>query len=120
MSESTITMPPESTRPDVQFHVAGAGFYDNGLKEARERFEQAYFEAQGNAVRIETPEQFRKTVRELADELDPQRFVQIHRSAIVNLRCVSQVTRGPVRRDHRRRCRLRKALNLASALRRRS
>lgn len=37
----------------------------------------------------------RKTIRELADELDPERFVQIHRSVIVNLRQVSQVTRGP-------------------------
>jgi DNA-binding LytR/AlgR family response regulator len=36
----------------------------------------------------------RKTIRELADELDPDTFVQIHRSVIVNLRRVSQVTRG--------------------------
>ena len=36
----------------------------------------------------------RKTIRELADELDPDAFVQIHRSVIVNLRRVSQVTRG--------------------------
>ncbi|HRD86210.1 MAG TPA: LytTR family DNA-binding domain-containing protein, partial [Rubrivivax sp.] len=27
----------------------------------------------------------RKTIRELADELDPQAFVQVHRSTIVNL-----------------------------------
>jgi len=32
----------------------------------------------------------RKTIRELADALDPQRFAQIHRSAIVNLSQVSQ------------------------------
>ena len=37
----------------------------------------------------------RKTIRELADELDPSRFVQTHRSVIVNLREVLQVTRGP-------------------------
>jgi len=37
----------------------------------------------------------RKTIRELADELDPERYVQIHRSVIVNLSQVSQVTRGP-------------------------
>ena len=37
----------------------------------------------------------RKTIRELPDELDPSRFAQIHRSVIVNLRRVSQVTRGP-------------------------
>ncbi|MDH4289795.1 MAG: LytTR family DNA-binding domain-containing protein [Aquincola sp.] len=36
----------------------------------------------------------RKTIRELADELDPQRYVQIHRSVIVNLARVSHVARG--------------------------
>lgn len=36
----------------------------------------------------------RKTIRELADELDPARFVQIHRSVIVALPQVAQVTRG--------------------------
>ena len=36
----------------------------------------------------------RKTIRELADELDPARFVQVHRSCIVNLHHVSQVQRG--------------------------
>jgi len=36
----------------------------------------------------------RKTIRELADELDPERFVQVHRSVIVNLHRVSQVTRS--------------------------
>ena len=36
----------------------------------------------------------RKTIRELADELDPERFAQIHRSVIVNLHRVSEVTRG--------------------------
>jgi DNA-binding LytR/AlgR family response regulator len=37
----------------------------------------------------------RKTIRELADELDPERFVQVHRSVIVNLHQVAQVNRGP-------------------------
>ena len=36
----------------------------------------------------------RKTIRELADELDPDRFAQIHRAVIVNLARVAQVTRG--------------------------
>ena len=36
----------------------------------------------------------RKTIRELADELEPARFVQIHRSVIVNLHQVSHVVRG--------------------------
>lgn len=32
----------------------------------------------------------RKSIRDMADELDPQRFVQVHRSAIVSLDRVSQ------------------------------
>jgi len=36
----------------------------------------------------------RKPIRELIDELDPEQFVQVHRSVIVNLRHVVQVTRG--------------------------
>ncbi len=36
----------------------------------------------------------RKTIRELADELDPEAFVQVHRSVIVNLHHVAQVVRG--------------------------
>ena len=36
----------------------------------------------------------RKTIRELADELDPERFAQIHRSVIVSLSRIAQVTRG--------------------------
>jgi DNA-binding LytR/AlgR family response regulator len=37
----------------------------------------------------------RKTIRELADELDPDRFLQVHRSVIVNLHHVTQVLRHP-------------------------
>ena len=37
----------------------------------------------------------RKTIRELADELDPARFVQVHRSAIVCLERVSHFKHGP-------------------------
>lgn len=37
----------------------------------------------------------RRSIRELADELDPDRFAQIHRSTIVNLHQVAQVLRGP-------------------------
>ena len=37
----------------------------------------------------------RRSIRELVDELDPQRFAQIHRSTIVNLHQVRQVLRGP-------------------------
>jgi DNA-binding LytR/AlgR family response regulator len=38
----------------------------------------------------------RKTIRELAEELDPERFLQIHRSVIVALGRIAQV----VRRDN--------------------
>lgn len=34
-------------------------------------------------------------LKELASQLDPAQFVQVHRSVIVNLRSVSHVTRGP-------------------------
>jgi DNA-binding LytR/AlgR family response regulator len=37
----------------------------------------------------------RKTIRELVDELDPERFAPIHRAVIVKLHQVAQVERGP-------------------------
>lgn len=37
----------------------------------------------------------RTTIRELADALDPERFVQVHRAAIVNLAHVDRFTHGP-------------------------
>lgn len=37
----------------------------------------------------------RKTIRELADALDPQRFMQVHRSAIVSLERISHFSHGP-------------------------
>jgi DNA-binding LytR/AlgR family response regulator len=37
----------------------------------------------------------RKTIKEMADQLDPKRFVQVHRSCIVNLARVTQFTHGP-------------------------
>lgn len=36
----------------------------------------------------------RKPIRELVEELDPEQFAQVHRSVIVNLRHVVQVSRG--------------------------
>jgi DNA-binding LytR/AlgR family response regulator len=36
----------------------------------------------------------RTPIRELIEQLDPQRFVQIHRSVVVNLHAISHVTRG--------------------------
>jgi len=37
----------------------------------------------------------RTPIRELVEQLDPQHFVQVHRSVLVNLKAVSHVTRGP-------------------------
>jgi DNA-binding LytR/AlgR family response regulator len=37
----------------------------------------------------------RKSIRELVEELDPEVFVQVHRSVVVNLRQVAQVVRSP-------------------------
>ncbi|MDN3921987.1 LytR/AlgR family response regulator transcription factor [Roseateles violae] len=37
----------------------------------------------------------RTPLRELIEQLDPQYFVQVHRSVAVNLRAVSHLTRGP-------------------------
>jgi len=36
----------------------------------------------------------RTALKELAGQLDPEQFVQVHRSVIVNLGSVSYVTRG--------------------------
>lgn len=36
----------------------------------------------------------RKSIKELVDELDPQRFWRIHRGTIVNVQCVDQVSRS--------------------------
>lgn len=37
----------------------------------------------------------RTPIRELLEQLDPQSFVQVHRSVVVHLRAISHVTRGP-------------------------
>lgn len=37
----------------------------------------------------------RTPIRELIEQLDPQGFVQVHRSVVVNLRAISHVMRGP-------------------------
>ncbi|MBB4843819.1 DNA-binding LytR/AlgR family response regulator [Paucibacter oligotrophus] len=37
----------------------------------------------------------RTPIRELMEQLDPQKFVQVHRSVVVNLHAISHVTRGP-------------------------
>lgn len=37
----------------------------------------------------------RTPIRELIEQLDPQLFMQVHRSVVVSLRAISHVTRGP-------------------------
>ncbi|MCV2422665.1 LytR/AlgR family response regulator transcription factor [Paucibacter sp. DJ2R-2] len=37
----------------------------------------------------------RTPIRELMEQIDPQRFAQVHRSVVVNLHAISHVTRGP-------------------------
>lgn len=53
---------------------------------AEEKYTQVAWE-EGEAL-------IRKSIRELSEQLDPERFVQTHRSVIVNLSCVSTVVRG--------------------------
>ncbi|HKP76236.1 MAG TPA: LytTR family DNA-binding domain-containing protein, partial [Longimicrobiaceae bacterium] len=50
--------------------------------------EVAWVEAEGNYVRLHVAggnHLLRGTLKGLADRLDPRRFVQVHRSALVNL-----------------------------------
>ena len=50
--------------------------------------EVAWVEAEGNYVRLHVPggnHLLRGTLKGIADRLDPRRFVQVHRSALVNL-----------------------------------
>lgn len=37
----------------------------------------------------------RTPIRELMEQIDPQRFAQVHRSVVVNLHAISHITRGP-------------------------
>ncbi len=59
--------------------------------------EVRYFQADERYTRVVTAdgEAFIKTsIRELAEQLDPQRFWQVHRSTLVNVRCIESVTRN--------------------------
>ena len=56
-----------------------------------------FFQARDKYTAVLTREEeflIRKPVRELAGELDPQRFWQIHRATIVNVACIRQVSRS--------------------------
>jgi two-component system LytT family response regulator len=55
-----------------------------------------WFEADGNYVRLHTgggSPLVRETLSRLERELDPEKFVRIHRSAMVNLACVRELER---------------------------
>ena len=55
-----------------------------------------YFQAEDKYTKVVTAGSealIRKPIRELYDELDPERFWQIHRATIVNLRAIEKVTR---------------------------
>jgi DNA-binding LytR/AlgR family response regulator len=61
--------------------------------------EVLFFQADDKYTRVVTANGehvIRKGVRELLDELDPDRFVQIHRSTIVNLHAIDHVLRHPI------------------------
>jgi DNA-binding LytR/AlgR family response regulator len=58
--------------------------------------EVCYFRADSKYTRVVTAGSeslIRKTIRELAAELDPERFWQIHRSTLVNANAIAGVTR---------------------------
>jgi DNA-binding LytR/AlgR family response regulator len=56
-----------------------------------------YFKAEDKYTTVITREGeslVRKPIKELADELDPEKFWQIHRGAIVNVRSIARVSRS--------------------------
>jgi DNA-binding LytR/AlgR family response regulator len=56
-----------------------------------------YFQADERYTRVVTVQGeslIKTSIRELAEQLDPQRFWQIHRSCLVNVNCVAAVTRN--------------------------
>jgi len=55
-----------------------------------------YFQSDNKYTRVVTGERdalIRRTIRELADEVDPKKFWQIHRSALVNVNAIAGVMR---------------------------
>ena len=58
--------------------------------------EVCYFKADSKYTLVATSDSeslIRKTIKELADELDPHLFWQIHRSVLVNVRAIDSVLR---------------------------
>ena len=113
--KSRLAAPPRQTDGDaidaVLARIAGA-LRDGGTKHSWLQWIKASVGASVRLIPVEQVAYFksdekytlvvwdggealiRKTIRELADELDPERFAQVHRSVIVNLHRVSQVTRS--------------------------
>jgi DNA-binding LytR/AlgR family response regulator len=59
--------------------------------------EICYFQADNKYTLVVTPQSeslIQKTIKELADELDPQVFWQIHRATVVNVNAISNVERN--------------------------
>jgi DNA-binding LytR/AlgR family response regulator len=59
--------------------------------------EVIYFKAEDKYTTVITKEGeslVRKSIKELADELDPEKFWQIHRGTIVNVRSIARVSRS--------------------------
>lgn len=58
--------------------------------------EICYFKADSKYTMVVTPDKeslIRRSIKELADELDPQIFWQVHRGTLVNLNAIAGVTR---------------------------
>ena len=58
--------------------------------------EVLFFVSDEKYTRVQTAQVealIRKPIKELVDELDPQQFWQIHRSTLVNVKCIAGVTR---------------------------
>lgn len=57
-----------------------------------------WFEAEREYVRIHGPDRsylVRRALRELTDRLDPEQFLRLHRSALVNRSRIERVVRRP-------------------------
>ena len=73
-----------------------------------------WIEASGNYVKIVTAEGshlLRSTISDLADQLDPERFLRVHRSAVINTEVLESVETNPagdyflrLPGDHRIKC----------------
>lgn len=107
--KSRIATPPDDIRDWLERFAKGAAHSKNYLQWIRasignqvrlvQTSEVLFFQADDKYTRVVTGTAehiIRKGVRELLDELDPDRFVQIHRATIVNLHMIDHVLRHPM------------------------